>query len=156
MAIKKVTTIGAKVLRTKTENLDPQELQTEEFSGMLDDMIDTMYAEKGAGLAAPQIGISKRVFVADTQDGPIAIINPHIINHSKKTVKTEEGCLSIPGVFDEVIRYSEVTVQGLTADGSPIEFTAKGFFARVIQHEIDHLDGVLFVDRIEEKKNIHK
>jgi len=150
--IKKISTIGAKVLRTKTEDLDPQELQTAEFSILLDDMIDTMRAEKGVGLAAPQIGVSKRVFVAETNDGPIALINAHITGRHKKLVKFEEGCLSIPGKFDVVLRNREVTVQALTAGGSPIQFVAKGFFARVMQHEIDHLDGILYVDRVEEQK----
>jgi peptide deformylase len=153
MTTRKVITIGDKILRTKTEDLDPQELQTEEFSLLIDDMIDAMRAENGIGLAAPQVGASKRVFVADTPNGVIAVVNPHIVRRSKKLVRLEEGCLSVPGRFEEVLRSRDVTVRGLTVDGSPIEFTAKGFFARVLQHEIDHLDGILFVDRVEEQKS---
>jgi peptide deformylase len=152
MASKKIVTIGNEVLRQKTEDLDPQELQTPEFLQLLDDMIDTMATANGVGLAAPQIGVSKRVFVAETDDGPIALINAHITHYHKKMAKYEEGCLSIPGKFADVWRHREVTVEALTASGEPIQFVAKGFFARVMQHEIDHLDGILYVDRIEEQK----
>jgi peptide deformylase len=148
MSIKKIITIGAPILRQKTIDIDPQKLHDNEFAVLIDDMIATMRAENGVGLAAPQIGVSQRIFVAETSDGPIALINARITRRSKKMIKFEEGCLSIPGKFAIVWRHKEVDVEALTLNGEVIKFIAKGFFARVIQHEIDHLDGILFVDRL--------
>lgn len=152
MSLRKITTIGNPILRTKTQKVDPQELQTDDFSTLIDDMIQTMMTKDGVGLAAPQIGVSKRIFVAATSQGPVALINPEITYYSKKRTKMEEGCLSIPGVFDDVLRSREIKVKALTVQGEPLEFKAKDFFARVVQHETDHLEGILFVDRIEEQK----
>jgi peptide deformylase len=104
------------------------------------------------GIAAPQVGVGKRIFIAESSEGPIALINPVFTKKSKKTLGGEEGCLSIPGKFDAVRRCKSVTIKALTIEGKPIVFTAENFFARILQHELDHLDGFLYVDRVEEQK----
>jgi peptide deformylase len=119
---------------------------------IIDNMFEIMYKEKGVGLAAPQIDLNKRIIVLDP-DGEmrnkIALINPEIVAYSDTVVPYEEGCLSLPGLNADVIRPSEIVVKALSAAGDIVEFEASGLLARVIQHEIDHLDGILFIDRIE-------
>lgn len=114
-------------------------------------MIETMYAADGAGLAAPQIGQNIRLAIIGKDAAPDqkdwVIINPKIIKHSWKRTRDEEGCLSIPGVKKEVARFAKITVKTLDAKGRPLNFQAENLFARVIQHEIDHLDGILIVDK---------
>jgi peptide deformylase len=116
------------------------------------DMFDTMYQANGVGLAAPQIGLSQRIVTIDTtpkQDGvrPLALINPVIVK-SEGEVVWEEGCLSIPGEAEEVTRFERVTVKALDRDGKEIEVEGTGLLAIALQHEIDHLDGTVFVDRV--------
>ncbi len=152
MAIRKIVTEEDPVLRRTAVDIDLAELKSEKFSTLIQDMIETMYDAKGVGLAAPQIGLGKRIFVAETADGVIALVNAHITKRSKKHIKDEEGCLSIPGKFDKVARAKKVTIDAVTTDGKPITFEAEGFFARIMQHEIDHLDGILYVDRVAEQK----
>ena len=152
MAIRKIVTEEDPVLRKIASDIDLAELKTEEFSTLIQDMVETMYDAKGVGLAAPQIGLSKRIFVAESADGVIALVNAHITKRSKKNIKDEEGCLSIPGKFDKAARAKKVTIDAVTTDGKPIIFEAEGFFARIMQHEIDHLDGILYVDRVAEQK----
>jgi len=154
MPTRKIVTIdeGNSVLTTRAVEVDPGEFGTEALETLISDMADTMTAAEGVGLAAPQVGVAKRIFVADTEAGPIALINPKFTKISRRTDKYEEGCLSIPGKFGIVRRSREVTVEALTADGEKITFTAKGFFARVMQHELDHLDGILYIDRIKEQQ----
>lgn len=118
---------------------------------LLDDMAATMYDASGVGLAAPQIGILKRVIVLDPADGEtglIEMINPEIIEKSGRALGPE-GCLSIPGLQGEVNRYQKIKVKGLDRDGQEIEMEAEDFVARIFQHEIDHLNGVLFTDLAE-------
>lgn len=154
MPVRKIVTIddGNPVLRTRAREIDPEELGTDDFRNLVNDMVETMKVADGVGLAAPQIGVGKRIFVADTEDGPIALINPEFTKMSKRTDRYEEGCLSIPGKFGIVRRSREVEVKALTTSGEEIRFAATGFFARVMQHEMDHLDGILYVDRIAEQK----
>jgi len=116
---------------------------------LLDNMADTMYDAEGIGLAAPQIGISKRVIVVDIGEGIIELINPEILSvlGSEDNV---EGCLSIPGVQGKVPRAMEVTVRARDRNGGLMEIKASGLLARALQHEIDHLDGILFVDKVTE------
>ncbi len=119
---------------------------------IIDDMFDIMYKEKGIGLAAPQINLGKRIIVIDTgenRQNKIALINPEIKAFSDNVEPYEEGCLSLPKLWMDVIRPTEVSVKGITPKGEEVELEASGFFARVIQHEVDHLDGILFIDRIE-------
>jgi peptide deformylase len=107
-----------------------------------------MYEEEGVGLAAPQVGILKRIAVVDIrEDNKVVLINPEIIEEEGKAIM-EEGCLSIPGETGDVIRSQKIKVRSLNREGKQIEFEAEGFEARAIQHEMDHLDGVLFVDKI--------
>ena len=114
------------------------------------DMIETMYAEKGVGLAANQIGISRRIFVAspDGEKGnEIALFNPEIVRRSG-AVNAEEGCLSVPGLYEKVKRYERVTVRGTSPEGKTVEMDADGLLARIFQHETDHLNGLLFIHRL--------
>ncbi|MCL2103025.1 MAG: peptide deformylase [Syntrophorhabdaceae bacterium] len=120
---------------------------------LIKDMFDTMYESAGIGLAATQIGVDKRVIVLDTspsEEGgtPMALVNPEIVGSDGPTVTVAEGCLSVPGVCGEVSRPETVIVNGLNEKGEPVTLCASGILARALQHEIDHLDGVLFIDRI--------
>ena len=120
----------------------------------IDDMFETMYAAPGIGLAATQVNFHKRVLVIDiseTRDQPLALINPEILER-QGIEETEEGCLSVPGIYDKVTRAERIRVRALNRDGQPIEFDADGLLAVCIQHEIDHLDGKLFVDYLSELK----
>jgi peptide deformylase len=143
-----VRILGDPVLRQKAE---PVNAITPELRRLIADMFDTMYAEEGVGLAAPQVGISDRVIVVDPHDDetePFALINPEILDASKETEKNEEGCLSIPGVRDMVERSMRVRVRGLSENGEVKELEAEGLLSRILQHEVDHLDGILFFDRV--------
>lgn len=113
---------------------------------LLDNMKDTMYAAKGVGLAAPQIGVSKRVIVVDVEEDLIELVNPEIVAGEGSQTDLE-GCLSVPGLTGEVTRYSKVRVKGLNRQGQETELTREGMEARALQHEIDHLDGILFIDK---------
>jgi peptide deformylase len=122
---------------------------------LIRDMFETMYAEEGVGLAAPQVGIGERIIVIDPQQDDLpafALINPEIMEASKETEKGEEGCLSIPGLRELVERSYSVMVRGLTLEGETRELNLEGLPARIIQHEVDHLDGVLFIDRVSSLK----
>jgi peptide deformylase len=124
---------------------------TDELHRLMDDMFDTMYAEEGVGLAAPQIGVSQRLIVIDAREEdtqPFVLINPEIVEFSDDLDRAEEGCLSIPGLREVVERSWAVRVRGLDRDGTPMEIDAEGLLARILQHEVDHLDGILFVDRV--------
>jgi peptide deformylase len=121
---------------------------------LIDDMFETMYAAPGIGLAATQVNVAKRVLVIDlseNHDQPLALINPEVLERSG-VEETEEGCLSVPGYFDKVTRAEKVRVRALDRNGKQIEFEAEGLLAVCIQHEIDHLDGKLFVDYLSELK----
>jgi len=132
---------------------------TKEVETLIDDMIETLRAAPGIGLAAPQVGVSQRVIiveVAEESDDPeappkppklYAVVNPEIVRHSSETNVANEGCLSIPGYLGEVERYNTMTIKGLNRHGVPLRLKAKGWLARVFQHEIDHLEGILYIDR---------
>jgi len=148
MARLEVRILGDPVLRQKADQVTAI---TDEQRQLIRDMFDTMYAEEGVGLAAPQVGVSQRIIVVDPhEDGiePFALINPEILEASKETEKGEEGCLSIPGLRDLVERSKSVRVRGLSPEGEQREFAAEDLVARILQHEIDHVDGVLFIDRV--------
>lgn len=119
------------------------------YAKFIKDMQDTMLKNKGIGLAAPQIGNNTRIAIIQTKDGVLPLINPEIIKESLRKEISEEGCLSIPGIFGLVKRSKKIRVSSLNEIGERMEFDASGLFARVILHEIDHLDGVLFIDRAE-------
>lgn len=135
---------------------------TDELRALLDDMLDTMYAAKGIGLAAPQIGETRRVMVIDVEQreneedskrgNPLCFVNPEVVWASEDLNTYEEGCLSIPGQYADVDRPEKVRVKYLDYDGKEQELEADGILATCIQHEIDHLDGILFVDHISKLK----
>jgi len=142
MAVYQIVEIGTDVLRQRAKEVTEI---TPAIERLLDNMADTMYAAEGVGLAAPQIGISKRVIVVDIGDGKVELVNPGILDRRGQETDSE-GCLSIPGVSGDVVRAAWVRVRGLNRRGEPVELEANGLLARALQHEIDHLDGVLFVD----------
>ncbi len=149
--------MGHPVLREKARPLERSEIRTPEVQRLVDDMIDTMKEYHGVGLAAPQVHESVRIFVAalsaddepasETEE-PIVLINPEIVVRATETADDWEGCLSIPDLRGRVPRAVEVKVRAFDRHGTRIEIDARGFSARVIQHEYDHLDGVLFLDRM--------
>ena len=154
MAILGIETLGSRVLREKAA---PVEAVTDDVRRLVRDMIDTMYDAEGIGLAAPQVGISERILVVDVGDEDEnrqvhALINPVIVEFGKETEKASEGCLSIPGIEEMVTRPARVTVEALNPDGEPVRIEAEGLLARALQHEVDHLDGILFIDRLSSLK----
>ncbi len=145
--IREIRLYGDPVLREECARVEQVD---DEIRRLIEDLQETMYEADGIGLAAPQVGVATRVFVYDIRDDDIppgALINPEIVD-SEGVVKTEEGCLSIPGLAEIVERHETIMVRGLDADGEPVEFRAEGLLSRCIQHESDHLDGVLFLDRV--------
>jgi peptide deformylase len=116
---------------------------------LVDDMVETMYDSEGAGLAAPQVGIQKRLFVYDVGEGPAAVVNPVIVETEGEWYH-DEGCLSIPGLRLGIVRPDQVHLRGYDLDGEEITIEADEFLGRVFQHEVDHLDGVLMIERLEE------
>jgi len=123
----------------------------ESHQKLIEDMIETMHAAPGIGLAAPQVGVSERIIVIDLrEDGkpsPIALINPEIISHGEEFIEAEEGCLSLPGFIALIKRFESVVVKGLDREGKEQIISAGGLLSRALQHEIDHLDGTLILDR---------
>src|SRR5690554_3174503 len=147
MAVHKIVVVnepGSEVLRQKAE---PVKNITNKTRKLIKDMIETMYAADGAGLAAPQIGISKQIVVIDVGEGPICLVNPEIIEAEGEEIDVE-GCLSIPGLRAYVKRSSRVVVNALNEKGRPIRVTGERLLARALQHEIDHLNGILMTDRM--------
>ncbi|HUT21892.1 MAG TPA: peptide deformylase [Candidatus Bipolaricaulota bacterium] len=136
------------ILRAKNEEISPEFIKTDEFHRLISDMKETMLKRDGVGLAAPQIGKNIQVCLINTEDGVLVLINPKIIKRSFRKSIDEEGCLSIPGVFGKVKRHKQIKVKTLTLKGEPLEINAEGMFARVIQHEVDHLNGILFIDKM--------
>jgi peptide deformylase len=153
MSILKVARMGHPVLRQPARPVEPGELKTPRLQQLIDDMIETMQEYQGIGLAAPQVHVGIRLFVAgiEGEEDPlplITIVNPEILPIGTTTVEDWEGCLSIPEVRGKVSRSREITVRGLDRRGKRLEMRVTDYGARVIQHETDHLDGVLFLDRM--------
>lgn len=153
MAILEIREYPDPILKQKAK---PVEQVGEIIQRLLDDMVETMYAAPGVGLAAPQVGISLRVIVVDASPRDensqlMKLINP-IITYAEGAISGEEGCLSIPDITGEVVRAKKISVEALDEQGKPVNFTTDTFLARVIQHEIDHLDGILFIDRLSRLK----
>ena len=154
MPQKKIVIEPDPILRKKSK---PVEKVDDELRRLLDDMLETMYSAPGIGLAAVQVGILKRLIVIDIskekeKKNPLFLINPEIISKSKNTSIYEEGCLSLPGHFAEIERPAECQVKYIDYDGKKKEIKASGLLATCIQHEIDHLNGVLFVDYLSKLK----
>jgi peptide deformylase len=145
MAVLNMRRYGDPILRLVAA---PVAAVTPEIETLIADMAETMWSQVGIGLAAPQIGVSLRIFVMDDgKRGARAIVNP-VVTERGGVVKEEEGCLSLPGIFAEVERSKRLRIEALDGDGQPIGFEAQGLQAKIIQHELDHLDGVLFIDRL--------
>jgi len=155
VAVLEIEIMGAKVLREKAS---PVEVVTDEIRVLIRDMFDTMYDAEGIGLAAPQVGISQRILVVDVaeEEGEErhvhALVNPVVVEASRETGKETEGCLSIPGLEETVTRPLQAVIEALSPDGEPVRIEADGLLARALQHEMDHLDGVLFIDRLSSLK----
>ena len=144
MAVMKILRLGDETLRKKSHPVTKIDRRT---IGLLKDMAETMYAADGCGLAAPQVGILRRMVVIDVGDGLIELINPEIIESEGEEIGVE-GCLSVPGRRGTVKRPTKVVVRALDKKGREIELTAEGFLARAVCHELDHLDGVVYVDKM--------
>jgi len=152
MALRTVKKYPDPILRRKAEDVTDID---EGIHAVIEDMFKTLEGEAGVGLAAPQIGICKRIIVVSINEKGfehLALINPVITSSSEELVTSEEGCLSVPGINADVSRPEKVTVQGTTKNGRIAEITASGLLARVLQHEIDHINGGLFIDRLSEKE----
>lgn len=141
-------------LRQLSVPIDSADLLTPKFKVLLDNMVRTMIAKDGIGLAAPQIGQFVRLAVINTKSGPVCLINPEITKKSLTKVLDEEGCLSIPGYYAKVSRYKSVTCKFTSHTGQESKIEASGLLARAIQHELDHLNGVLFIDKMEKKPDV--
>src|SRR5262245_11034903 len=154
MSILKVARMGHPVLRERARPLDKSSLRNPLVQKLIDDMIDTMHEYNGVGLAAPQVHEGVRLFVAMLGDEPreggeaTVIVNPEILPNGDAREEGWEGCLSIPDIRGMVPRFTDITVRALDRHGKPFELRLKDFAARVAQHETDHLDGVLFFDRM--------
>ena len=155
MGIRKIVTLPDPVLRKKARKI--AEIGPE-LQNLIDDMVETMREAPGVGLAAPQVGVSSRLIVIEfgdeeDEEAPkklYVVINPEIVRTDSEIVTGVEGCLSIPEMVGNVERFESITVRGLNRRGQPVKIKAKGWLARIFQHEIDHLEGVLFVDRTDE------
>ena len=146
MSLLEIKIYGDPILRKPAAKVDKVDWQTRILT---EDMIETMQEDGGVGLAAPQVGVSKRIIIVTNDVMPLVLINPKIIEKSRKTISGEEGCLSIPGLTLKIKRARKIMVEALDEDGKEIVVKADDLFARIIQHEIDHLDGILFVDRVD-------
>ncbi|WP_169239885.1 peptide deformylase [Candidatus Roseilinea sp. NK_OTU-006] len=152
MAIRPIVTVPDPVLRRKAQKVRQFDADLQQ---LIDDMIETMRAAPGVGLAAPQVGVAQRVIVVEygedeDEDKPprlYVVVNPEIVEVSAETEMGVEGCLSIPDLVGEVERYRRIVVKGQNRRGQPIKLKLQGWVARIFQHEIDHLEGVLFTDR---------
>ena len=143
-----IRTLGDPVLKTPS---NPVTTFDERLRKLSADMIETMYAAPGVGLAGPQVGVGLRLFVFDDgETGPRFMANP-VLSSPEGEEEQEEGCLSIPGPFHPTTRYAKITCRGQAVDGAPFEMTGEGLLARIFQHETDHLDGTLFIDRLDDE-----
>jgi len=145
MAILEIKKYPASVLGKKAEKV--KEVSAE-IRKLIDDMIETLISSQGVGLAAPQVGESKRIIIIKEGENFKVFINPRIVKKSKDVEPREEGCLSFPGLFINIKRSRKVEVVALNKNGEEVNISADGFTARVLQHEVDHLDGILFINRI--------
>jgi len=148
VTVRSLHILGSPVLRQKALAVAQVD---DDVRRLVDDLFETMHAARGVGLAANQVGVARRVAVVDVgpdDPGPLVLVNPVIVARSDETDAAEEGCLSIPDVFGEVARPAVVVVEALDRDGRPWRTELRGYKARAVQHEIDHLDGVLFLDHL--------
>jgi peptide deformylase len=149
MTVRQLHQLPADILRKKARKVPAID---KSILRLIDDMVETMQQAGGVGLAAPQVGVSLRVVVLQMpEEEPIAIINPEVVKQSGER-QMVEGCLSLPGQSGEIMRYDNITVKGLDRQGKKIRIKADGFKAQVLQHELDHLNGILYIDHLEEEE----
>ena len=166
MSIQSIIQLGDDRLRAVSDPIAPEEITTSKIQQLVQDLKDTLMQEKdGVGISAPQIGVNQRVFIVShkvfsgdnlTTDDDLVCINPEIIKHSNRTDWKEEGCLSIRWQYGEVERFKKVTLRAYDQSGKEFTYGASGFIARIFQHELDHLDGVLFIDKVRGLHEISK
>jgi peptide deformylase len=147
--LREIITDGHPMLRKVAKKVDLKEIGDPLFQQLIDDMFETMYHAPVVGLAAPQVNVSKRMFVIDVQDDehePAVVINPKI-ELAEEEAELTEGCLSVPGYIGEITRFRHVAVSGLDRNGEKVRLEGEGLFAQCLQHEIDHLNGVLYIDK---------
>lgn len=142
-----IVTVPTPSLRERSVEIAVEEITTPDFQAYLDKLVRTMFVEDGVGIASPQVGRNIRAIVVKTGTRPECYMNPVITKKSEATVEGEEGCLSVPGKFGIVTRHKKVTVEAVNRHGKRVVLELKGFPAIVFQHEIDHLDGILFIDK---------
>ncbi len=135
-------------LRKKSDFVVPDDVSSSEIQNLIQDLVETMKLEDGIGIAAPQIGVHKQVVIVSTGDKYQVFINPKIVKKSFRKIVSEEGCLSVPGVFGLVKRPRAVEVEALGANGEELVIKAEGMSSIILQHEIDHLNGILFIDKV--------
>ncbi len=160
MAVLPIVKLGDPVLRKKARQVSPEELASPEMQGFIDDLIETMHAANGAGLAAPQVGRSVAIAAVHVEDNPrypykpkvplTVFVNPTLTPLSEDAALLYEGCLSVPDLRGRVPRHMHVRVQALDRHGAPLDFEVKGLTAGTYQHEFDHLEGLVFVDRVQD------
>jgi peptide deformylase len=165
MAVREIVVVEQPVLRRKARKIVKI---TAEHRKLIEDMIETMRAAPGVGLAAPQVGVGERLIVVEWADEPeheddppmkkrlYVVLNPEIVWASEDMVQGTEGCLSVPGWVGDVLRHEAVTVRGLNRNGEKIKIQAEGWLARIFQHEIDHLEGVLYIDKLVAKDTLRR
>ena len=157
MAVREIRHLPDDVLRKKAKKVTEIDRSTQR---LIDDMIETMHAANGVGLAAPQVGVSLRIIVFqmpsdEKEEELFVIVNPEIVKRSQEE-EVQEACLSVPGYSGQVKRFAAVTVKGLDRRGKPLRLKATGLMAQALQHELDHLDGGLYIDRIEYPENLQR
>jgi len=148
MSVLKIIVDNDPILRRKSKAV---EKITKRLQILVKDMLETMYQAEGVGLAAPQIGINERLIVVDVGDGPVVLFNPKIMQQ-EGTQRDLEGCLSLPGKNEYVTRADKVVVAGIDLSGRKVTYEGSGLLARAFQHEIDHLEGILFIDHLEKEQ----
>ncbi len=150
-----IITIPNPILKKKSAEVEAGKISSKEIQELCLNMEKTMKDKKGVGIAAPQVGKNIRLIIINTKDGGVAMLNPKITKKSLTKEWGEEGCFSVPGVFGQVKRHKKIECEYLDKTGEKIKIKAEGLMARVIQHEIDHLDGILFIDKTRVLKNAH-
>jgi peptide deformylase len=144
------------ILRKKSTAITANKITSDELKKLYSDMVFTMLKKDGVGLAAPQVGKNIRLVIINTKNGPLVILNPQILKKSFAKEWGEEGCLSVPNLFGQVRRHKKIKCSYIDSDGCASELDATGLMARVIQHELDHLEGILFIDKAKEIKKSEK
>ena len=142
-----IVKLPTETLRERSKEVSVEEIKTSDFQAYLDRLTHTMFVADGVGIASPQVGRNIRAIIVNLPGGAEAFMNPEIVKKSEAMTDSEEGCLSVPGKYGIVQRHKKVSVRALNRHGRRVEFDAKNFTAIIFQHEIDHLDGILFIDK---------